>query len=172
MISIIKMSQLFDKEEEKLYQKFADLGIGHKTLRHEVITTMAQGAEIMKKLEGTVCMNLLLVDKDDHYYLVVKNVNSGRLDTNKLGKKLGIQKLTLAKADMLDKLLKVPKGSATIFAVSNVVNVIGTSILIDSSIPKDQSVNFHPMRNDATTTISYDDMIKYVNHYGCTVLYF
>lgn len=161
----------FDQDEQALYSKFKELGIEHKTLSHQVITTMAQGKEIMKQLKGTICMNLLLTDKAGNYYLVAKNVAGGRMDMKKTGQKISTPGLTLAKKEMMGKLLGVPEGCATIFAISNDEGHKLT-ILMDEGIPKDKSVNFHPMRNDATTTISYDDMIKYIEHYGNKIVYF
>ena len=46
-----------------------------------------------------------------------------------------------------------------------------STIIIDENIPKDSAINFHPLRNDATSTISYQDMIKFIEHLKYPIKY-
>jgi hypothetical protein len=64
----------------------------------------------------------------------------------------------------------VKKNNATIFALTNDVNKKLT-VVIDSSIEKGVPVNFLAMRPDATVTMSYEDMIKYIESLGYTVVH-
>lgn len=47
---------------EKLFVCLKELGITYTVLEHKVITTMEQGKEIMKKLDGIVPICLFLKD--------------------------------------------------------------------------------------------------------------
>lgn len=156
--------------DEKLFSILDTLEIEYKTLDHPVITTMAEGKDIMEQLEGNVCLNLFLKDKEGTYYIVVKRLGN-RLDIKKLGKELNVTKLKLASPDEMTKLLYIPKGCATVFAICNDLSG-SVKVLIDKELPKNEKVNFHPLRNNATTTISYQNMIKYINHYDKEIIYF
>jgi len=163
-----QVQQALTKEQQHVYTILDTLGINYKTLDHPVITTMEEGREIMKQLEGSVCVNILLQDKAGAFYLVAKSLTT-QMKVNQLGKALGIIGLTMAPKEAMGTVLKVPPGCATVFAVYENPNV---TVLIDNQLPKDKPVNFHPMRNDATTTISYSDMVKYVEHCGNRIIYF
>ncbi len=158
----------FDSEEQKLYELFDKLNIKYSRLKHEVIKTMEEGKEIMKKLEGIVCVNLLLQDKDGNYYLLIKSLER-KLNINEIAKQREINGLKMTPRENMEKILNVPPGCATVFAISKNSSII---ILLDKNIPKDIRVNFHPMRNDATVTLSYLDMVKYIEEYKNKIILF
>lgn len=152
---------------DQLLKILADLQIEYSVLEHEPITTMEQGKEIIKKLQGNVCLNLL-VKSDDKYYLVIKKMGE-KVDLDKLTKILNLtKKLKVSSPSEMTNQLKVTVGCANVFAIMNNPNI---TILIDSDLKNDK-VNFHPMRNDATMTITFDDMLKYINHFGNTFIYY
>lgn len=164
-----KMNTQTGAKNDFLYNKFRELDIEYKTLDHKVIKTMEEGKNIMAQLEGNVCLNLFLKDEKGKFYLVVKMLG-GRLDLVKMAKQLGIEKLKMASPKEMMSLLQVPKGCCSVFAICNDKSKMVT-ILIDKCLPKDEKVNFHPLRNNATTTISYADMLKYITHFGNNVIY-
>jgi len=154
--------------DPKLKQVLDELNIEYTVLEHDLITTMEQGKEIMEKLEGVVPINLLLKDKSGNHYLMVKKMgNNEKFKT--IAKKVGTKSLQMEARSALPEILKVPPGCATIFGLMNDPNIV---LLVDESIPKDGKVNFHPLRNDATMTISHEDMIKFVEHLGNEIKYF
>jgi len=159
-------------DEVTIYKIFSELGISHKTLEHDVVTTMEEGVEIAKKLEGFVPLNLLLKDKKNgKLYLVVKSNDGSKLNFKELENILGVKKLCMAPRDLLQTKLNVPVGSANVFAILNdSSNEI--QVLIDKKIPQDGKINFHPMRNNATTTIEFNDMLKYLSYFNKDVKYF
>lgn len=152
-----------NEQEKELYELLDKLSIKYNTLYHEPITTMQEGAEIAKKLQGIICKNLLLQGKDNTFYLYITDMNT-LVNMKTLPKKLGIPKIRFAEKGKLQQLLNVPLGCATIFGIIN--NKSDLTIVIDDSVPNDKHVNFHPLRNDATTTISYHDMITFINYFG------
>jgi tryptophanyl-tRNA synthetase len=152
------------EDEDRLYKVLDDLKISHTTLYHNVIKTMTEGKEIATKVNGTVCKNLLLMNiVNGQYYLYICNGNT-KTNISKVGKEIGVKKLQMAPRDALQKVLHVPEGCATLFSLINDTNH-KVGVLIDANIPETEPVNFHPMRNDATTTISYADMFKFLLHY-------
>jgi tryptophanyl-tRNA synthetase len=167
-IELPEQKRELTKDEAKLYEVLDELKVKHQTLYHQPITTMEQGQEIAKKLSGKVCKNLLLQGKDMYYLYVTDMTTVVNMKT--LHKKLGITKIKFAEKHMLQELLHVPIGCATVFGLLN-DKEHRVTVVFDDSLPKDQPVNFHPLRNDATTTISYVDMLKFLNHLGYTPTY-
>jgi len=149
--------------QSQVYTTLDELGVEHTTLPHQIITTMEQGKEIMKQLKGTVPLNLLLKSDVGSYYLVIKSMNSPALQFKPLAKQLGVKSLNMVGRGLMPEILKVPPGCVTVFALSQFNNL---TVLIDKTIDSTVPVNFHPMRNDATTTIPYEGMIKFIEHYG------
>lgn len=159
------------EQEQKLYAVLDGIGIHHTTLYHKVVTTMDEGKEIMKQLEGNVLVNLLLKDNTGQLYLVIKMMTTKLNFKDLATKTLKVKSTNMPPKEVMTSKLAVPVGCATVFALCNDASH-EIKVLIDNNIPKDQKVNFHPMRNDATTTISYDDMIKYINHLNKEIIYF
>lgn len=159
-------------QENLLYQRLDDLKITYKTTYHKVITTMEEGSEIATRLEGAVCKNLFLRGDDDSYYILATGYDS-TIDIKILTKQLGHKKLKFVESDSMIEMLKVPKGCVTVFAIMNMSedNRKKTTVLMDNKIV-DGMVNFHPLRNDATTTVHYDGVKQFVESYGVTVMLF
>lgn len=157
------------QEEQKLYDFLDSNFIPHETMYHNAITTMQEGEDIARNLRGTVCKNLFLQGPNNTYYLYIVDLDTV-VDMKTLHKKLGIPKVRFADANTLQQILNVPKGCATIFALLNDTNK-KVSVVIDNCIKKDKPVNFHPLRNDATTTIAYDGMLQFATILGYTVVF-
>lgn len=147
-----------------------DLSIDYFVLEHDVITTMEQGKEIMTKLEGVVPINLLLKDSAGNRYLLIKNMEN-RTKFGDIGKVIGAKSLQLEARTALSEVLHVPEGCATVFALLNDTEHKIT-VVIDTSIPADGKINFHPLRNNATMTLKYTDVLRFLDRLGNPVKYF
>jgi Ala-tRNA(Pro) deacylase len=152
-------------EEKQLYDTLNSLGISHETLYHEAITTMQEGENVAKRLTGTICKNLFLKEKGT-FYLYVTN-NDTVVDMKALPKKLGIKNIRFAEQNCLQQILNVPKGCSSVLALVNDKSKQIT-VVIDETVNPELNVNFHPLRNDATTTIHYKDMMTFLTSLGYT----
>ena len=94
-------------------------------------------------------------------------------DMKILTKQLGHKKLKFVESETMMEMLKVPKGCVTVFAIMNMSedNRKKTTVLIDTKIVNG-FVNFHPLRNDATTTVHYDSIKQFVESYGVSIMLF
>lgn len=156
--------------EQELNTKLKELGVDCKVLEHKTITTMAQGKEIMSKLEGVVPINLLLKDKKGSLYLLIKTLEN-KTPFRKIGRVVKVKGLQMVSKEQFSAILKVPHGSATVFALLNDKEHT-IKVIVDKTIPSDGLINFHPLRNDATMTISYEGMERFINDLGNEILYF
>lgn len=154
-----------EEAEGNLYEIFKKIGIEYKTKYHAKITTPEEAADLASSVEGTICKALLLKAKDS-YILYVVNSNT-RVDTKKLPKKIDVKTIRFAESDTYSLMLKVnSKTCPSLYALSNDKEKQIKLVLVDLNIPKDQAVNFFAMREEATTTISYGDMIKFIEYHG------
>lgn len=155
-------------DESKLYKIFSELKINYITTYHDVITTVQEGEAVAKLLDGTICKNMLLQSAESEYFIFISKPEI-KVKLGELQKKLKVKKLKFVDREILPELLGVPRDCATVFALINKSDK-QINVVIDESIPTDKKVNFHPLRTDATTTISYDDLIKFVKYCGSNIL--
>jgi tryptophanyl-tRNA synthetase len=159
-----------EEAESKLYEILKGLNIDYRTKYHSLLTTKEEIDDLALSLEGTLCKALFLKGQGDNYYLYLINSNT-IVNMKTLHKRIGISKISFGQSDTLTQMLKVPKNCGTLFSLQNDTEKKLVNVLIDENIPKDKSVNFYPMRADATTTISYQDMIKYIEAHKYTIKY-
>ena len=147
-----------------LFAKFDALNIAHTTHEHAPIFTVAEGAHIKASLPGGHTKNLFLKDKSGALFLICA-LGETEIAINKLHKSLGCKRLSFGKAELLLEKLGVTPGSVTLFSVINDQNS-SVTLIIDEALINHDIVNFHPLKNDATTAISSADMIKFAKAVG------
>ena len=149
--------------EAKIYQLLDELKIDHHTVYHRATTTMTP--EIATQLRGTICKTLLLQGKTGMYYLYITTHDNHTINMKTLPKRLGIPKIRFAEKQILKTVLNVPVGYVTVFALMNIPGH-DITVVIDETVPRDVPVTFPPLRDDAHTTIKYDDLMRFIDHCG------
>lgn len=148
----------------QLFQHFDALGLTYSTLDHRPVFTVEEGADIKAALPGGHTKNLFLKDKDGALFLVCA-LGSTQVRLNHLHKTLGCARLSFgAEASMLE-VLGVTPGSVTLFALINDTDRRVTLVLDDALLASDP-VNFHPLLNDATTSMPQSDLRKFIARWG------
>lgn len=163
-----KLLAQLSEDEKRLYSIFEEIGIDHETLYHEKIETMEQGKEIAAKLKGEVCKNLLLNSKEEYFLLLT---NREKVDFKSLEKALLIKGLRFADKSILLESFKIPQGALSPFALINYKLNQKISVVLDKNtfLCEDVYVNFHPLRNDATTTITFAHLKKFLEFMKITL---
>lgn len=151
------------EQEQQLYKVFDELDINYSTIYHNKIETIEHSKEIAKKLTGQLCKNLLLQDSNN-YYLYVTDINT-IINMKTVAKNLGLKKIRFAEKTKFKQLLNVEQDYTTLFTIINDSNK-QIKIIIDDTIKKKSLVSLHPMRNDATSSLHYDDLVKFLKHYN------
>ena len=146
-------------EEKQLYDIFDILNIKYNTKYHGSVRTLEERYDVMKKIKGVFCKNILLIGEKNYLYVADMNTET---NIKALCKKLREKKLRFADKNKFQDLLNVEPEYANVFSLMNNVNK-NICVLIDDNL-KDSYVNFQPMRNDATTLITYNDMLKFLDH--------
>lgn len=134
--------------------------IAHQTIAHEALFTVAESRALKANLPGGHSKNLFMKDKDGTLVLISAWAESV-LPLNRLHKLLGTRRLSFADADMMFDCLGIVPGSVTAFALINDPQH-RVRFVVDSTLLSFDQVNFHPLANTATTTISRDDLRRFV----------
>ena len=146
--------------DKNLFDQFAVLGIESTTVRHSPMFTVKDGEKELVDVPGGHCKTLFLKDKNENLWLVVM-LGKIRLDMKSLQKKLGSSRLSFAKPDLMWEVLGVEPGAVTPFVILN-ESARNIKVVLDKKMMKEKLLNYHPLRNDATTTISASDLLKFI----------
>jgi Ala-tRNA(Pro) deacylase len=144
------------------------LGIHHETTRHPAAFTVEQGNAVWGDIPGVHCKNLFLKDAKSRLWLVVAPAEA-RVNLKTLAGKIGSARLSFGSPSLLAEVLGIQPGSVTPFAL---VNDPGhrVTVVLDSWMMAQPLLNYHPLTNEATTTISNEDFRRFLRHCGHEVL--
>ena len=156
--------------EEDLLARLDALGIEHTTYRHPPLFTVGESQAardahgILADMPGGHCKNLFLKDKKGAFWLFV-TLEEKRIDMNVLQKTLGAARLSFGKADLMVEYLGIEPGSVTPFAAINETSHI-VQFVLDEEMLAQETLNYHPLHNAATTTIKSADLLRFLEDCG------
>ena len=139
-------------------------GIAHKTFEHPPVFRVEEGAEIKAAMPGGHTKNLFLKDAKDHLWLV-SALGETVIDLKALPAAIGSARLSFGSAERLHDALGVAPGSVTAFALINDPDH-RVRFVVDAALLEHETVNFHPLSNDATTAVSRDGFLAFLRALG------
>ena len=145
---------------EALFRRLAELGIETETRRHEPLFTVDQSRALRGAIPGGHCKCLFLTAKLRTLWLVVA-LEDREIDLKALARHLGAGRFSFAKASLLTAALGVEPGSVTPFAL---INDKGgrVKVVLDGEMVALDLLNYHPLTNEATTTIATKDLLRFM----------
>lgn len=143
-----------------LYEVLDKLDIVYEEISHEKVMTVDEAKNIENMIEGIGSKNLFLTDKKN-YYLVILEENK-RADIKELMNIIGCSRLSFASSSRLKEILDLEEGSVTPFGIINDKDN-KVMLLIDKDL-KNNKLLFHPNTNTRTISVSYDDLIKFIEN--------
>jgi Ala-tRNA(Pro) deacylase len=152
---------------DELFVYLDRLGIAHKTVRHAAAFRVDEARALRGQIPGAHTKNLFLRDKKGAAFLVVA-LEDAAIELKSLHRRLGASgRFSFGSAALLGELLGVEPGSVTPFAAIN--DTAGcVTVVLDAAMMAHEVLNFHPLRNTATTTISRDGLVKFLEATGHT----
>tara|TARA_Y100001960_G_scaffold332433_1_gene432877 strand:- start:483 stop:989 length:507 start_codon:yes stop_codon:yes gene_type:complete len=150
--------------EENLMQRLCDLNIACTTLRHPAVSTVEESKRLRGDLPGGHCKSLFLKDKKGRLYLVVA-LEDREINMKRLRKLLGAAQLSFGRPELLMEVLGVIPGAVTPFGLIN-DNERQVHVVLDCEMMKQDLLNYHPLTNEATTSIAPNDLITFVRACG------
>jgi Ala-tRNA(Pro) deacylase len=145
-------------------------GFKTRTIEHEAIFTVSEGHDIKQNLLGAHTKNLFLRD-DKNRQILISAEQSTPIPLKALPKLLGCGRLSFGSEERLMRALGVRPGSVSAFSLLNDTEK-NVSFYLDKVLYDAEFINFHPLVNTATTTISRDDFLcflKLLNRPLCVV---
>lgn len=159
------MSEAPARTADDLFQFLDSLGIAHKTHQHQPVFTVAESTALRDAIAGGHTKNLFLKDKKDQYFLLTVEENA-TVDLKTVHTLVGgASKFSFGKPEKLMEYLGVIPGAVTAFGVFNDTEH-NVTIVLDAELMKNDIINCHPLSNDATTSISRDDLVRFVEATG------
>lgn len=146
---------------DTLFSFLDSLGIATRTKEHPPIATVEDGLAHWEDIPGVHCKNLFLRDAGKALWLVVAPTDR-RIDLKTLPDRIGSKRLSFGSPDRLRETLGVEPGSVTPFALINDREQKRVSVILDAWMMEQPVLNFHPLVNTATTTISNTDLRRFV----------
>jgi Ala-tRNA(Pro) deacylase len=145
----------------ELFAYLDTLGIAHKTVTHPAVFTVEEARDLRGAIAGGHTKNLFLRDKKGMPYLVVAPEDAA-VELRSLHRLLGASgRFSFGSAELMQDVLGVVPGSVTPFAVIN-DKECRVSVVLDAALMAHETLNFHPLVNTATTTISRDGLLKFL----------
>jgi len=146
---------------DDLFAFLDQLGIRHATVNHPPLFTVEQSQFLRGQIAGGHTKNLFLKDKRGALFLVT-TLEEAEVDLKSLHRRLGASgRFSFGSAEQMRATLGVDPGSVTPFGVLNDTDARVT-VVLDAAMLAHETLNFHPLVNTMTTSISRDDLVRFL----------
>ena len=150
---------------DELFAYLDSLGIAHRTVSHPPVFTVEEARASRGELAGGHTKNLFLRDKKGALYLVVA-LEDAAIELKSLHRLLGASgRFSFGSVELMRETLGVEPGSVTPFALIN-DKTARVTVVLDAAMMRPETLNFHPLRNTATTSIAREGLLKFLEATG------
>jgi Ala-tRNA(Pro) deacylase len=147
-----------------LFARLESLGIHTTTVDHAPVFTVEEAKQVHGQIPGGHCKNLFCKDEKGVLWLIVA-LEDSVIDLKSAPAKIGSKRLSFGKPDLLMEVLGVTPGSVTPFALIN-DSAVKVNVILDQAMMSEPLLNYHPLENAATTTISNTDLVRFIEACG------
>ena len=150
---------------DELFAYLDSLGITHRTVSHPPVFTVEEARALRGQVAGGHTKNLFLRDKKGALFLVVAPEDAA-IELKSLHRLLGASgRFSFGSAELMRETLGVEPGAVTPFAVIN--DKAGrVTVILDAALMAHETLNFHPLVNTGTTTISREGLLQFLEATG------
>ncbi len=152
------------KTQEGFFKLLEQIGIEFTNHEHPAVYTVEEADRHHEGINGAHSKNLFFKDRKKNLVLVV-TLSDKPIKIKDVGNKIGAKGLSFGKPELLAEVLGVIPGAVTPFAVINDTEK-RVRVILDKEMMDHALLNFHPIVNTATTTISSRDLIKFLEYCG------
>ncbi|MBL4645359.1 MAG: hypothetical protein COA52_05415 [Hyphomicrobiales bacterium] len=146
---------------DTLFEKLDMLGIAHRTMSHPPLFTVEDSKLVHDELPGGHAKNLFLKDKKGQLFLLVAE-QASTVNMKTLHKQFGSARLSFGKPELLMDILGMIPGAVNPFSVMN-DSQGRCKVWLDKALLVHELVNFHPLENTSTTTITSKDLLRFLD---------
>ena len=149
---------------DDVLERLTDLSINSVTYDHPPLFTVEDSKAHRGPIPGCHCKNLFLRGKKNQMWLLCCRENLS-VNLKEIGEKLGGQRLSFGSPERLLMYLGVTPGAVSPFALMNDLSQ-SVDVVLDKGMMSLSPLNFHPITNEKTTSISPNDLMKYIESCG------
>lgn len=149
---------------DKLFDTLQEIDISYKIYEHEPVFTVSESEKLDRDIPGTHCRNLFLRDKKKQNFLIVA-ANQTQIDLKKAQELIGCGRLSFGSPERLWEHLGIRPGSVCPFTAINDPNH-HVQIILDKFMMDSDLVNYHPLDNSMTISITPTDLLKFFDYTG------
>jgi Ala-tRNA(Pro) deacylase len=144
----------------ELLERLETLGIGHRTVSHPPVFTVAESRGLRADFPGGHSKNLFLRNKKGRMWLVTC-LEDRQIDLKRLAEHLGAGRFSFGSAERLMNYLGVIPGAVTPFAVINDRGGV-VQMVLDAGLLELDPLHFHPLDNAMTTAVSAEGLLRFL----------
>ena len=145
---------------KKFIKLLDNQGYCYKLHEHPPLFTVDDSNRLRGQIKGAHSKNLFLKNKKNKFFLFSCEEFS-KINLKTFSKSLGLGNVSFAKKEYLLELLGISPGSVTPFALlNNIENNI--DFYLEDKLHESEYINFHPLTNKATVTISSNKFIEFM----------
>ena len=147
-----------------LFAFFDKHNIDQTTVEHAAAHTVEQAQANRGTLPGGHAKNLFLKCKKGSLWPIVAQEDTP-IRLNHLHKRIGSGRLSFGSADLMMEVLGIVPGSVTPFALLNDKQQ-RINLILDKLLMEHDPLNFHPLENTATMTVSKEGFFRFLEKCG------
>ncbi|MBE7184139.1 MAG: prolyl-tRNA synthetase associated domain-containing protein [Methylobacterium mesophilicum] len=153
------------KTRDELFRFLEALGIETKTVEHPPLFTVADSQNLRGAIAGAHTKNLFLKDKKDNFFLLTVE-EEAVVDLKSIHHQIGAaSRVSFGKPEALMELLGVIPGAVSPFGLVNDEDR-RVRFFLDETLAAAETVNCHPLSNEATTAIASADLRRFTEATG------
>ena len=147
------------KGEAELYALFDQHRIAYTHNTHPPLHTVEESKELRGDLPGAHVKNMFLKDKKGQFWLVTC-LEHRKIRIRDLEKEIGAPKASFGKPEALWEHLGIRPGAVSPFGLINDPDH-RVRVVLDRQMLAQDPINAHPLHNEATTTVSSADLLRF-----------
>lgn len=157
------------QQREAVLNALEALSIPYELDEHMAVYTIEDIDKVGIFDKGCGCKNLFLRNASgkQHYLAVIPEHK--QVNMKALAKSIGSSRLSFASAERLQEHLKLQAGEVTPLAAIN-DEQHAVTVVLDNDLKGEEKIGLHPNDNTATVWISFDGLMRYINHFGNEVI--
>lgn len=152
------------KTRSELLAFLEAIGVEATTHDHPAVFRVGEGEAIKDAIPGAHTKNLFLKDAKDHLWLISAQDRTA-IDLKRLPPVIGSGRLSFGNEQLMGETLGVTPGSVTALALINDADH-KLRFVLDRNLAEAALVNFHPLTNTATTTLSQAGLRRFLAAVG------
>lgn len=146
-------------KEIRTYDLLDALGVKFQRIDHEVTMTMEACEEVDRMLQGTICKNLFLCNRQETDFYLLMLRGDKKFKTKDLSKELGVARLSFAKEEFMEDFLDITPGSVSVLGLMNDKDN-RVRLVIDADILSGEKIACHPCINTSSLQFDTKDLLE------------